>query len=314
MTALANDTLAQPSVTPSNRLRATMAAARLSFTWMGVRKSLNARQRTQAADAFDAEGKYLSASKKLLDTTHPAFRDVTAIKGRAQAYWKGMSLPFPDPGVRLIRQDSIEDFDKQIGIFQYELELAVEELDRHYGELRSAAQNRLGALFDSSDYPPSLVGTFAIEHDYPAIEAPRFLEQLNPELYEQECQRVQARFDDAVALAETAFVEEFTKLIDHLVDRLAGHDDGKPKIFRDSAVTNLHEFFERFQQLNIRSNDQLDSLVADAQAIVNGVDPNHFRRVHDLRSDIGARIASVQSSLDELLVDRPRRNILRRPH
>ena len=72
----------------SQRLRDTMAAARLSFTWLGVRKSLTNEQKNQAADSFGAEGKFLSAGKKLLDTSHPAFKAVTAIKGRCLSYWR----------------------------------------------------------------------------------------------------------------------------------------------------------------------------------------------------------------------------------
>lgn len=72
----------------SQRLRGTMAAARLSFTWLGVRKSLTSEQKNQVADSFGAEGKFLSAGKKLLDTSQPAFKAVTAIKGRAVNYWK----------------------------------------------------------------------------------------------------------------------------------------------------------------------------------------------------------------------------------
>ena len=34
----------------SDRLRTTMAAARLSFNWLGVRKSLNSQQKNQAAE------------------------------------------------------------------------------------------------------------------------------------------------------------------------------------------------------------------------------------------------------------------------
>ena len=43
-----------------------MAAVRLSFIWFGVRKTLSPEQKAQAADAFGAEGNYLSAGKKLL--------------------------------------------------------------------------------------------------------------------------------------------------------------------------------------------------------------------------------------------------------
>jgi hypothetical protein len=260
-----------------------------------------------------AEGKYLSAGKKLLDTSHPAFKAVTSVKSRTISFWKGVSLPFPEPGVRLIRQDAINDFDNQIAVFRDELDEAVAELDRHYGDLRSAARDRLGDLYDTSDYPPTLMGIFGIEHDYPSVEPPDYLRQLSPEVYEQECQRVQSRFDEAVQLAEQAFTDELSKLVTHLTERLAGADDGKPKVFRDSAVTNLTEFFDRFRQLNVRSNDQLDALVNRAQQVVSGIDPQRLRESDGLRQRIGTQLSTVQSSLDGLLVDRPRRNIIRRP-
>ncbi|MBX3452774.1 MAG: hypothetical protein KF777_24775 [Planctomycetaceae bacterium] len=313
MTSLLDEPRTAGSASPSQRLQTTMAAARLSFTWLGVRKTLTAAQKNQAADSFGAEGKFLSAGKKLLDTSHPAFKAVTAIRGRAVAYWKGVSLPFPEPGVRLIRQNSLTDFDDQIAAFRAELDEAVAELDRHYDELRSAARNRLGDLFDASDYPPSLIGAFAIEHDFPSVEPPPYLQQLSPELYRQECERVQARFDEAVRLAEAAFMEELAKLVEHLTERLSGDVDGKPKVFRDSAVENLAEFFERFRQLNVGSNEQLDELVVRAQQVIRGVEPQQLRDSQSLRQQVSTQLSSVQSALDGLLVDRPRRNIQRRP-
>ncbi len=92
----------------ADRLRTTMAALRLSFTWFGTRKTLSADQKRQAAQSFGAEGPYLSAGKKLFDTRHPRFKAVTAVRHRATAYVKGLSLPYPEPAVRLIRQSDLE--------------------------------------------------------------------------------------------------------------------------------------------------------------------------------------------------------------
>ena len=124
---------------------------------------------------------------------------------------------------------------------------------------------------------------------------------------------MQQRFDEAVQLAEQAFSDELSGLVEHLLERLTGQSDGKPKVFRDTAVTNLTEFFERFKQLNIRSNDDLDSLVERAQEIVQGRDPQELRDNHVLHTSVASELAEVQNVLDDLLVDRPRRNILRRP-
>src|SRR4051812_19882362 len=90
--------------TPAQNLRAGMAAVRVSFTWLGTRKSLSAGQRDEAAQPFDAEGGPLSAGKKILDTKHSAFKAVTAIKTKIASTWKNMPLPYPEPGVRLIRR------------------------------------------------------------------------------------------------------------------------------------------------------------------------------------------------------------------
>ncbi len=121
----------------ARRLRTTMAAVRLSFTWFGVRRSLSAEQKEQAADSFGAEGAYLSAAKKLIDTSHSAYKAVTAIRGRASQFWRSLSLPYPEPGIRLIRQDDIALFDVQLTTMQAELAEAVESLNEHFDELKS---------------------------------------------------------------------------------------------------------------------------------------------------------------------------------
>ena len=118
---------------------------------------------------------------------------------------------------------------------------------------------------------------------------------------------------EAIQLAEEAFTSELAKMISHLTERLSGQDDGRPKVFRDSAINNLVEFFERFRELNIGSSDQLDELVTDAQQVVRGVQPQQLREDQGLRQHVATELSRVQSVLDGLLIDRPRRNILRRP-
>ena len=146
----------------------------------------------------------------------------------------------------------------------------------------------------------------------PSVEPPDYLVQLAPELYRQEQERVRARFEEAVQLAESAFLEEFGRLVAHLTERLTGRDDdGSPKVFRDSAVNNLLEFFSRFRELNVRSNPQLDALVAEAQRVVQGVAPQDLRDRDGLRRAVATQMSRVQAELDQLIVDRPRRRILR---
>ena len=77
-------------------------------------------------------------------------------------------------------------------------------------------------------------------------------------------------------MAEEAFLAEFGRLVAHLTERITGAgDDGTAKVFRDSAIDNLEDFFARFKQLNVRSNAQLDDLLVDRprRRIVRGGAP-----------------------------------------
>ena len=196
--------------------------------------------------------------------------------------------------------------------YRAELNDAVANLDRHFDELKRAAARRLGSLYNASDYPETLIGLFGVSYDFPSIEPPDYLVQLSPGLYEREQERVRARFEEAVRLAEQAFVDEFARLVNHLTERISGtNEDGTPKVFRDSVVGNLDDFFERFRSLNVRSNQQLDDLVAQAQRAVRNVGAQDLRDSEAIRSQVATQLSRVQSSLDAMLVDRPRRRILR---
>src|SRR5205823_13047434 len=100
-----DDVRTSTTESPAQRLRFTTAAVRVSFTWLGVRKTLTPEQKSQAAESFGAEGDFLSAGKKLLDTKHAAYKEVTAVRGRVIHHWKSLTLPYPEPGIRLIRQE-----------------------------------------------------------------------------------------------------------------------------------------------------------------------------------------------------------------
>ena len=143
-----------------------------------------------------------------------------------------------EPGIRLIRQDEIETFDTKMQTLKQDLDEAVEQLDRHYEQLKSAARNRLGSLYNPADYPFSLRGLFSVTHDFPSVEPPQYLAELSPDLYQQECDRVAARFDEAVQMAEQAFLEELQDLVTHLTERLTG----QPNALRHGTIRPVSEY------------------------------------------------------------------------
>ncbi len=311
-TTTTNNPTLQTERSATNRLRTTMAAVKLAFTWLGVRKTLAPEQRTTAARAFHADRELLSASKLILDTRNPTYRAVGAVRSEASSYWRTVTLPFPESGIRLLPQNSLGLFANTMAGYREKLQEAARELADQYDAMKSEAERRLGSLFNLSDYPQTLDGMFDLEVSYPTIDPPAYLMALNPEVYQQEQARVRERFESAVELAEQAFATELQKLVSHLAERLTGLHDGQPKVFRDSAVENLREFFDRFRQLNIRSNPELDALVEQAHQTITGIEPQQLRDSVRLRQMVANDFEQIQAAVGEMLVDRPRRNILRR--
>jgi len=210
-----------------------------------------------------------------------------------------------------IRQSDIEAFVHCLEGFREELVQAEAELNAVYEEMKNDARQRLGRLYNPADYPPEVRGLFTLDWDFPSVEPPSYLMRLNPEIYQQEQERISRRFEEAVQLAEQAFVSEFARLVAHLTERLVNGEDGERRVFRNSAVTNLTEFFERFKNLNVRSNQDLDALVEQAQELVRGITPQDLRDDNALRQEIATEMAQVQTQLEGMIVERPRRQIIR---
>ena len=179
-------TTIQPTNTPTTqlersaaqRLRTTMAAVRLAFTWLGTRKTLAPEQRDTAARAFHADRELLSASKLILDTKNPAYRAVAAVRSEASSHWRTVTLPFPEAGIRLLPQNSLGLFAQTMQTYRERLQEAARELASQYDTIKSEAERRLGTLFNASDYPTTLDGLFDLEVSYPTIEPPKPVEEL----------------------------------------------------------------------------------------------------------------------------------------
>jgi hypothetical protein len=296
---------------PAQRLRRTAAAVRVTLHWWGVHRALTPQQKEELGSASSADARFLTAGKKLIDVRHDAFRKLTGVKTRIGSYWRGVSLPYVESGVRLIRQSDIESFVHTMEGFRDELAQAEADLNAVYDQVKADARRRLGRLYNPDDYPAEVCNLFGVEWDFPSVEPPSYLMQVAPEVFAEERRRVAARFDEAVRLAEQAFATEFARLLAHLTSRLANGESGERQVFRDSVVNNLVEFFGRFSDLNVRSNPELDALVEQAQRMVRGVTPQALRDSDTLRQEVASSMAQVRQRVEALITDVPRRRLVR---
>lgn len=309
-TVTVSDIPLQPG-SAAERLRRTAAAVRVSLHWWGTHRRLTNEQKEEVSAGYNADARFLTAGKRIIDVRHESYRKLTSTRHRIVGYWRAMTLPYTEPGVRLLRQSEVDTFVHTMEGFRAELTQAEAELDAAYDEIKADARCRLGRLYDPRDYPDQVRGLFQVEWDFPSVEPPSYLMRIAPDIYEEERRRVTARFDEAVRLAEQAFASELARLLAHLTERLGASENGARRVFRDSAIGNLREFFERFRNLNINSSAELDGLVDQAQQLVQGISPQDLRDNQSLRAQIAHDMTRVQSAVENLLVDAPRRRIIR---
>lgn len=295
------------------KLQDVTCAVRMKTRRFGISKTLTESQRRQAADTFDAKGRALSASKKLIDPKHPKIKAISTILSRAKSYWVSVTSPFPDDGVRLLKmgyqsqEEALEAFNLQVNLFRSELAKAVADANEELAAIKQRAMEDLGELYNSGDYPDSLSSYYDIEVEFPAIKPDERLKQISPALYEQEQQRIAAKFEVAVQLAEQELMEQLKGIVDQMVNKLAGVDDGSSKRFHETTISNVLTFFERFKSLNIGSNEELDKLVHEAVDVVNGVTPAKIKKDAGLREHIREKFNNISGLLDPMMSDKPKR-------
>ncbi len=293
----------------AEKLREDTQAIRFSRSRFGVRRSFSKEQKDRAAREFGADPNMTFGGNKLLNDRHPKWKAVSSVLNRAWKYWEAVTIDYPVSGVRLANRNQVERFEGQMRKYQDELDAAVTELEEAYSEMKDNARAKLGDLYDPSEYPASLRPYFGFDWEYPSVEPPNHLKAISPELYEQQSAKVAAQFQEALACAEEAFTGELSGLLDHLVERLSPGEDGKRKIFRNTSVENLQDFFNKFQNLSVGSNRELTEFVNRANEVVGSLDAKALRDDGDLRESVRNRLSEVKDSLDSSLVDASRRAI-----
>lgn len=313
----------QPAAPPpspkqlAQKLKANMAAVRLSKSTWHLSRKLNHEQVTKAASEFQADPRFIGASKKLINPRTKKYRDCNAILGEARAYWKSVTIPFPEDGVRLIRRDHMAKFQETMNAFKAELLQAAQALQADYETIRGEAQQQLGELFNETDYPGDITDQFALKWEFPSIEPPAYLLEADPtgQLYAQQVALMEARLQESIALTEEAFTKTFHEMVTRLAERLKFGEvdpetgERKPLVFHDSTVENLQAFFEQFKALNVGSSPDLDKLVEQAKQVIGDKAPGDIRKDVTLRQNMQVAMAELSGKLNQMMVARPIRQM-----
>jgi hypothetical protein len=273
---------------------------------------LGTRRKVPATSVqVEADRDMLHVSKAILES-----KELDAIKtldGELRTWLGTRALPSPfRRGTYLVPIALVEEVDGKIGEYQEKRAGLVARFLAAYDASVEDAKKRLNGLFDVSDYPGAekVRAAFYVDVRYLAFGVPEKLEGIRKDIFEREKAKAEASWKEASEEVRQALRAGLADLADHLVERLQGNGDGKPKVFRDTLVENMTDYLDLFDPRNVTDDTQLAQLVERCRNILDGVDADALRSSAAIRTKVRDGMTQVQGALDAMVIDRPARRIV----
>lgn len=251
----------------------------------------------------DADQALLKVSKTLLDSQELA--EVKRKDMNMRKWLEGVCLPY-DIGISLLPIGLIENVHAKLEGYKVEREELVNAFIAAYPVLCAKAAQQLGSLFNHGDYPSvdDIKARFAFSWDYISFGVPGALKGISPSLFAAQKEKAAQQLEEAASEITLLMRQSLHEMVSHLADRLAPGDEGKPKILRESAVSNLKEFLATFDFRNITNDTQLAEQVAKARSLIDGTSVESLRKSDTWRASIQEGMQRISDNLEGLIEEK----------
>lgn len=214
------DDVASADMAPSEKLKNECVGCRVSFNWYRTSKQVDDATKKEMAAAADTNAEGFSASKRLMDSKHPVIKKANELQRRIDGFWRSQTIPLaafaggkgrPEPGVRLLNIAKADEFNSQMTAFKAEVQVVSNELNVALPDIQEMDRARLKGMFNENDYPAHIA--LDLTWGFVSVEVPKAMEQLAPEVFRQECEKLSQRMDDTYELATATIMEQFLAIV-----------------------------------------------------------------------------------------------------
>lgn len=222
---------------------------------------------------------------------------------------KDYSLPFPIMSIQLVPKKYITTVEEILQHHQVRFMDKVDEFIGMYSQAREEAKEALGSLFNEMDYPLNIRSKFKFGWQFLALQVPSRAMILSPEVYEREKARFENLMFETRELCLQALRMEFSGLLEDLTEKLSSNGSKPKKIVTNSMFNRLNEFFMELDTKNIFEDQELQELTNNARQIISDVSPYSLKYNDQARDQIREQMQGIRNTLEESIIDLPRRTI-----
>ena len=285
--------------TPSISSAAVLVELSIS-TWTG--RKLDKRASEEVTTSKHAQKGTANVNKKILgDCAELDAVQKFAANVRNAHY--AMTLPWSDTGLRLLTTKNYFGYQTQLTALQAEFNNLVDKFMAAYAWEVSAAQVRLGALFNHMDYPSphTLRDKFNFAINYmPVPEAGDFRLDIGNEAQRQIAEHYNNYYQTQL---KTAMQDVWTRAhsaLTKMSERLDYADNQTKKIFRDSLVDNVLEVVELMDTCNITGDTHMSAIKTKLRDALSGVTPDALRQDEYYRLEPKRKVDEAIASLPSI--------------
>ena len=267
-------------------------------TWTG--RKLDKKASDEVTTTHKANKGVANVNKKILGDC-AELDAVLKFAANARNAHYAHTLPWSDTGIRLVTTKNYFKYNQAMTDLQNEFSTLVERFLQAYAWEVSAAQVRLGDLFNSGDYPTtdSLRSRFSFGINFmPVPEAGDFRLDIGNEAQKQLTEHYANYYNQQLTTAMNNIWERAKDALTKMSERLDYADNQTKKIFRDSLVDNVLEVVDLMDSCNVTGDTHMSAIKTRLRDALSGVTPEA------LRSDEHYRL-STKRSIDAAIAALP---------
>ena len=273
----------------------------LSIGQWGNRRS-DRKAAGELAASKKAKEKMISVSKRLVSSpTLKAIGDV-AIKARTSAHYP-LTMPWGDNGWRYLPGLNFVQYHEQMTAMENEFNSLLGKFRGEYALLREEARIALGEMFDASVYPPvaRVMTKFRFEYNYmPVPERNDFRVDIANEQKQMLLDSCERFYTQQITKAVADRWEIARDKVVWLIDRMNDSDDGKPKVFKESALLDAQSIIDLLDTFNITNDPALSKVASDLRSATKNLDAKSLRESESLRRATKQKLEEAIANLPSL--------------
>jgi hypothetical protein len=202
----------------------------------------------------------------------------------------------------LIPNTLVREMDAKLVAAQARLENLTDQFLQVYEELIAADEAALKSNFNRDDYdtPGEIRERLQNHWSYVEFSIPQSLPN---DVMAREQEKARAKFAETTDTIQQVLRAEMSKLVKNAMTSLAAKtDDGRPKKFQNTTISNIREFLDLFADRNITDDRELDEIVAKARQLLDGVSPDDLRTKEPMRDTLVKGFAEMGKTLETMIV------------